>query len=452
MKRAAWGIVLGVVVGVAANARAQQAIALQEVLGSWRGDETKQVVELIMVADFQNILAGRAMLVFQDATGSTEKTFLFDKNVAIGVAGATVLVATAGLSTLAQLVPDLVLPDDLLTASGGRICYRAADALGEFSTIDCLAYGNFSGSNGTYGAPVRAAPTNRSLDRVRYTGTNRTDWQGVLMPTPRRNDGTGRILTTQCGNETIDPGEKCDGSNLGGATCASLGYVGGKLGCTQCQYNTSKCTLCGNGELDKGEQCDGTNLDDMDCQDLGFTGGTLACTSKCAFDTAECSPTFYVPGKGPKKKDCLTEWLIENAAQKPGANGKAKTTQKCQQGDTGCDFDSDPTTCTFRLEVCFRLIDARLPSCTAGAIDSWELKKPAPDDGSAAGALLDAVSALGGTQSDSTVTFTPPLDDGSPCTTDVLLAVPVKSKVKLKARGVSGGDTDADALTLDCRQ
>ena len=101
--------------------------------------------------------------------------------------------------------------------------------------------------------------------------------------------------------------------------------------------------------------------------------------------------------------------------------------------------------------MCFRLLDARLPSCTAGAIDSWELRKPALDDGSAAGALLDAVSGLGGTQSDTTVTFTPPLDDGSPCTATVLLAVPVKSKLKLKARA-RGGDTDADALTLDCRQ
>jgi hypothetical protein len=109
-------------------------------------------------------------------------------------------------------------------------------------------------------------------------------------------------------------------------------------------------------------------------------------------------------------------------------------------------------TCTFRLAVCFRLSDARLPSCTAGPIDSWELRKPPLDAGSAAGALLDAVAALpGGTQSDTTVTFAPPLDEGSPCTADVSLAVPVKSKLKLKARASSGGNTDADALTLNCR-
>ncbi|HWP67321.1 MAG TPA: hypothetical protein VNO26_15600 [Candidatus Limnocylindria bacterium] len=450
MKRAAWGIVLGMVVGTAATAGAQQQIVLQEVLGSWRADETLQFIELVMVDDLQNATAGRAALVFQDATGSTQQTFLFTKDMPIGVLGASILVATARFGEFAQLVPDLVLPTGMLSPSGGRVCYRAANALGEFSTIDCLAYGSYSGGNGTFGSPVRAAPTNRSLDRVRYTGINRTDWEGQLRPTARRNDGTGVVLVTQCGNGAIDLGEDCDGDDLDGATCQSLGYVRGKLRCSQCQYNTNKCTFCGNDELNDGEQCDGTDLDDTECTALGFTGGTLACTEKCKFDTAGCSPTFYVPGKGPKKHDCLAEWLIENAGQKPGADGKAKTTQKCTQGDPGCDFDADPTTCTFRVAVCFRLADARLPTCSAGTVATWELKKPPLDAGSAAGALLDAVAALGGTESETTVTFTPPLDAGSPCTAPVLLAVPVKQKLKLKAK-TSDGAGDSDALTLDCR-
>ncbi len=46
-----------------------------------------------------------------------------------------------------------------------------------------------------------------------------------------------------CGNGVIDPGESCDGANLGGATCQSLGFTGGTLACSSsCAYNTSGCT------------------------------------------------------------------------------------------------------------------------------------------------------------------------------------------------------------------
>jgi hypothetical protein len=96
------------------------------------------------------------------------------------------------------------------------------------------------------------------------------------------------------------------------------------------------------------------------------------------------------------------------------------------------------------------LTDARLPDCTPGAIASWQLKKPPLDDGTFATTLLDAVAELGGTQSGDTVTFDPPLADGSPCTASLDLAVPVKSKLKLKAKA-SDGDVDSDSLTLDCQ-
>lgn len=46
-----------------------------------------------------------------------------------------------------------------------------------------------------------------------------------------------------CGNGAVDPGEECDGTHLGGATCASLGHAGGNLTCTPgCKLDTSGCT------------------------------------------------------------------------------------------------------------------------------------------------------------------------------------------------------------------
>src|SRR5207244_11479620 len=52
---------------------------------------------------------------------------------------------------------------------------------------------------------------------------------------------------------------------------------------------TTILPTCGNGQLDRGEQCDGTNLFGRDCRTLGFGGGgELACRPDCIFDTSGC--------------------------------------------------------------------------------------------------------------------------------------------------------------------
>ncbi len=49
--------------------------------------------------------------------------------------------------------------------------------------------------------------------------------------------------TVVCGDGTKNGGEQCDGSDLGGATCASRGFYGGALSCNaNCSFNTSQCT------------------------------------------------------------------------------------------------------------------------------------------------------------------------------------------------------------------
>ncbi len=99
-------------------------------------------------------------------------------------------------------------------------------------------------------------------------------------------------LCTRCGNGAVDPGEQCDGTNLNGASCTSLGtgFAGGTLRCTSsCLYDTSMCTRCGNGAIDAGEQCDGTNLNGASCASLGFTAGTLSCGASCLYNTNSCT-------------------------------------------------------------------------------------------------------------------------------------------------------------------
>jgi hypothetical protein len=46
-----------------------------------------------------------------------------------------------------------------------------------------------------------------------------------------------------CGNAIIEGSEQCEGSNLGGADCTTLGYLLGTLQCNaQCRFNVSGCT------------------------------------------------------------------------------------------------------------------------------------------------------------------------------------------------------------------
>ena len=104
-----------------------------------------------------------------------------------------------------------------------------------------------------------------------------------------------------CGNGVLDREEQCDGQQFGPYTCEWFGFSGGRLACDDsCEINFSTCTgyspLCGNGALDGVEQCDGTNLGGHTCADLGYDGGVLACMAACVFDTSQCegcpSPCF----------------------------------------------------------------------------------------------------------------------------------------------------------------
>ena len=65
-----------------------------------------------------------------------------------------------------------------------------------------------------------------------------------------------------CPNTVRESGEACDGADLGGQTCKTLGYAKGELKCTaDCYFDTTGCASeksCNNGVQDEGER-------DVDC-------------------------------------------------------------------------------------------------------------------------------------------------------------------------------------------
>jgi hypothetical protein len=107
---------------------------------------------------------------------------------------------------------------------------------------------------------------------------------------PQRDPDAG---SPHCGDARIDPGEQCDGANLGGNSCTGLGFDLGTVSCdAQCRLVTSACVkLCGNGELDPGEECDGTT-GPLTCAEWGY----LACTPGCRLDRLHCRSTRFRVG------------------------------------------------------------------------------------------------------------------------------------------------------------
>jgi hypothetical protein len=136
-----------------------------------------------------------------------------------------------------------------------------------------------------------------------------------------------------CGDGNVNPGEQCDGANLGGNSCQSLNYQSGNLTCTgNCTYNTNGCIpypVCGNGVREGMEACDGADLGGQTCQGLGYgPGGSLSCGQACNFNTNNCVP-LAACGNG----------VVDMGEQCDGMNlnGQSCASQGYPGGNLGCD-------------------------------------------------------------------------------------------------------------------
>jgi hypothetical protein len=85
--------------------------------------------------------------------------------------------------------------------------------------------------------------------------------------------------------------EVCDGPNLDGQDCVSLGLVGGTLACLSgcAAFDISGCITCGNDMVDGSDVCDGIDFAGESCTSQGFGAGTLTCAPDCgSLGTSGC--------------------------------------------------------------------------------------------------------------------------------------------------------------------
>jgi len=62
--------------------------------------------------------------------------------------------------------------------------------------------------------------------------------------------------------------------------------------------NVNDVIACGNNIIESGEECEGSDLNGQSCTAKGFSGGTLSCTSSCTFDTNACTSSSSGGGSG----------------------------------------------------------------------------------------------------------------------------------------------------------
>lgn len=73
---------------------------------------------------------------------------------------------------------------------------------------------------------------------VVFTGS-----KGIVTVQSVSDNVTATIKISVCGNGIVEGGEDCEGNDLGGETCRSLGYEKGNLNCdVACAFDTSECT------------------------------------------------------------------------------------------------------------------------------------------------------------------------------------------------------------------
>jgi len=199
-----------------------------EIFPGTAASPSAQYVVIQMYASGQNLVGGHALTVY-NAAGSVVGTFTFAGSVPNGANQAKILIATSQAESFFGLSADMVMSASVMSA-GGKLCWAG--------TIDCVAWGAYTGSSAGVGTPFNASggltPGRAATRRLNISGSatvldgtddsdNSASDFAFATPAPRNNAGVpGTIPPSTCGDGAIDGLEQCDDYNrMGGDGCSS---------------------------------------------------------------------------------------------------------------------------------------------------------------------------------------------------------------------------------------
>ena len=141
------------------------------------------------------------MVTTQNADGTTAPAFgTFTANVPNGATGDHFIMGTADAAALFGISMDQTASGSLRFADG-RVCFGNFGGM----PVDCVAYGNYVGDNGTGGIPATAPVLGMALFRQTNTNNDQSDF-ALAAPAPVNNAGdTGTLGQCLGGADTPTP-------------------------------------------------------------------------------------------------------------------------------------------------------------------------------------------------------------------------------------------------------
>ena len=160
-----------------------------------------------------------------------------------------------------------------------------------------------------------------------------------------------------CGDGVRDASELCDQEDLDGQSCTGLGMDGGTLSCgAECTFVTYACSGCGNFAIEGDEACDGTALGGATCALLAdLQEGIVSCSPTCEHDVSGCHTCGNGILEGPETCDdnnrtrddgCADNCQVEALWECHGApsvcapicgDGVVLTAEACDEGAANSD-------------------------------------------------------------------------------------------------------------------